>query len=237
MKFVFNAGSFPKWDREAIFAKAADLGYQAVEADYSSAFAQGLFTPEAEKDLKKRDLVFSALLSPCVFEGTDSFEKNLEILKECLIPARAFNIPYIKIRGDSADEPGGDVEIAYVAENLRELSEFMEKETVSLLIESNGVFSDSFLLKDVLDIISRDKIGVCWNVYNTYNFCLEPLPESYSMLKRHLRYVCAADSPPKDGAGGKNDSELFSLLKTNGFKGFVSFSPLVFGENLLDLNK
>lgn len=228
MKFAFSTLSYPQMPWHELVDTAHKLGYASMDIDKPEHL-----TAENMALLDKYAMSVSCLATSCVFSDPDEFSSQIQQLKTCVELADQYQIPYLKIAGDANQEPDEDLDIAYVAENLMELSKFINDKDVTVLLDSNGVFSDSCLLEELLDVISQSKLGIYWNSHNTYRFCLEPAKETYESVEKYLKYVHVQDSLISDtgdikfkmiGEGDIPLKNVFKVLHNSGYQGYLSFS-------------
>lgn len=239
MKFAFSTLGCPDWDWGEVVASAKDLGYDGIEI---RGIGQELYAPKSpyfspaqlentKARLKGLGLSIPCLSTACYLNEKENIEAHLAAGREYIDLAASLDTPYIRVMGDPNPQPDLDIDIAFVADNLRKLADYAQGKNVTVLLESNGVFADSNLLKEVLDVLNRPELGALWDVHHPYRFCLEPVEESYANLKPHLRHLHMKDSlmspegMPEYKMMGKGDipnAQVLELLQKDNFQGFVS---------------
>ena len=129
-----------------------------------------------------------------------------------------------------AQPHAGKVNIDFVIENLKKLAAFAEQKNVKLLIETNGVFADSRVMKNLLDAVDSKAVAVLWDVHHPFRFFNEKVEDTYELLKDYIEYVHVKDSVVIDGNikykmmgyGDVPVKKAITILKENGYKGYIS---------------
>ncbi|MEG1501276.1 MAG: sugar phosphate isomerase/epimerase family protein [Clostridiales bacterium] len=238
MKFAFSTLGCPSWEWREILAAAKDLGYDGIEirgigkelyAPHISYFCKENLTATKEK-LASLGLEIPCLTSACHLFNEDEREKHLQIGYDYIDLADNLGTPYIRVMGDLSPQPQAEVDIAFVRENLLVLADYAAKKSVTVLLESNGVFADSFLLRELMESLDHPQVGVLWDVHHPYRFCLEKVEDTYGNLKPYIRYLHMKDSVMENedveyrtmGAGDIPNKTVLRLLAKDNFAGYVS---------------
>ncbi len=238
MKFAFSTLGCPAWEWLEILATAKDLGYQGVEI---RGIGKELYAPRisyfqpaqldaTQAKLAQLGLTIPCLTSACFLFDKENQEEQLRTGREYIDLAHQLHTPYVRVMGDANPEPGEEIDVAFVCDNLAELADYAQDKDVTVLLESNGVFADSSLLREVMELLNRPQVGVLWDVHHPYRFCLEPVKETYAALQPYLRYLHMKDSVMTAngveyrmmGRGDVPNKEVLRLLAADHFEGFVS---------------
>lgn len=132
--------------------------------------------------------------------------------------------------GDRNPEPGKNVDLGLVAENLRKLDGYASGKGVKLLVETNGVLADSDRMLELLETAGCSNVGVLWDVHHPFRYFGEPVVKTWSALKDFIKFVHIKDSVVESGKirykmMGHGDipvREALLLMKDEGYQGFVS---------------
>ena len=132
--------------------------------------------------------------------------------------------------GDSKVEPGNNIDIEFVAHNLKILAEYASDKNVMVLIETNGDLADSRKMLRLLELADSSNIGVLWDIHHPFRFFGEPIEDTYKLLKEKIKFIHIKDSEVFNGnikyrMVGNGDvpvKEALLLLKKNNYNGFVS---------------
>ncbi len=239
MKFAFSTLGCPNWEWADVMAAAKDLGYDGVEIRgigqelYApkSPYFSAANLPKTKERLKELGLEIPCLSTACYLNDKENAAGHIKAGKEYIDLAFALGTPYIRVMGDPNPQPELEIDIAFVADGLLELADYATGKNVSVLLESNGIFSDSSLLGELLETLNHKELGVLWDVHHPYRFCLEPVEETYANLKPYIRHLHMKDSimaingMPEYKLMGKGDipnNKVLKILENDGFEGYVS---------------
>jgi sugar phosphate isomerase/epimerase len=147
--------------------------------------------------------------------------------------------PYIRIFG--GEIPAG-LEVSgvidYIAEALDECTEFVEKEKMRsmILLETQGPFSHSKYVSEVMSQVFSKKLGVLWDVVHPIRV-LESVDDTYDTICDYVRHIHVrdrafnddrtrlADCEPGDGFVPMN--KIVDLLKVGNFRGYLSLEVVL----------
>jgi sugar phosphate isomerase/epimerase len=238
MKISFSTLGCPEWSWDDMVVTAKDVGFDGIEI---RGIENELFVPKAKpflesnlqntKDrLKKLKLSIPCLTSACYLYDKANIFTYLKEGKEYIDLAEKLEVPYIRVLGDRNPEPDLETDFDFVAENLSILSEYAENKNVKLLIETNGIFSDSDLMLKLVNKLGSGRVGVLWDIHHPFRFYNEPVEKTYNTLKEYIKFVHIKDSLIENGKikykmmghGDVPVKEAILLLKQNNFEGFVS---------------
>ena len=186
---------------------------------------------ETKAQLKKLKLEICCLSSGCALRFADKRDENIEELKKYIALAKELGTPCIRVLGDLTAEPTTDFDDMNVIEPMRILAPIAEEAGVMLLIETNGVYSDTARLADVLAQIASDNVAALWDFNHPYRFNGETPETTIKNLGMFIKHVHIKDSVTVDGKTSYRlmgegdmpiDKMMFALTSIN-YEGFVSF--------------
>lgn len=238
MKICFSTLGCPDWSWKDIISTAKDFGYDGLEI---RGISNEMYVPRIKEfstpyihqtldTLERLGLEIPCLTSACYIYNRDDLDKNIEDAKQYIDKAQELNVPYVRVLGDKAPEPGKDIDVNVVRESLMKLGKYAGDKNVVVLIETNGVFSDSAILKKLLDDVNSKNVGVIWDIHHPYRFMNESVEQTYNNLKDYIKHIHIKDSIKENGRIkykmlGQGDipiKESLTLLKQGNFKGFIS---------------
>lgn len=237
MKLSFSTLGCPLWSWKDIVSTAKDLNLDGIEI---RGIGKTMFAPDipefspvlCEKTLARlRELglcipiLSSGAALAKVQKAQDSF---LEAIAYIDLAAQ-LDVPYVRVM--ATDEPQftqGDFALA--AGLYRQLCAYGAQKNVTPLMETNGMLSDSALMRDFLADAGHENSGVLWDIHHTVRYAEEAPVVTVAALGDVIRHVHVKDSAV---SGGKMQYTLLGygtialedsvkLLKAIGYGGFVS---------------
>ena len=123
----------------------------------------------------------------------------------------------------------GTADIKLCETQYKEVCEYGKSKNVIPLMETNGIFANTKLLRDFLDKIV-DNCGALWDIHHPYRFNDEKIEESVNNLGSYIYHVHLKDSIIEKGSvkykmmgfGDIPVDEAISLLKNNNYRGYCS---------------
>lgn len=237
MKISFSTLGCPDWTFNEILATAKDLSYDGVEI---RGIRNEMYVPRiknfSEKNikttlnqLKEKQIKISCLTSSCFLFDEDR-ERYLKEGKEYIDAASLLGVAYVRVLGDKDPEPSKEINIDLVMNMLLELANYSIDKNVVLLLETNGVFANTKLIKDVLDELNHPNIGVLWDIHHPFRYFDESISTSYRRIKKYLKHVHIKDSKLDNGKikycllgeGEIPVKDSLTILNKDGYDGFVS---------------
>lgn len=239
MKLSFSTLACPDFTWSEIYSMTKDFGLDGIEirglGKELSAIHAIPFTPEKIDStiakLAELNLVIPCLSSGCALKFKDKEKENVKELEEYISLASKLSAPFVRVLADLEPRPSGEVDDSYVASMLKVLAEKAQKAKVTLLVESNGVYSDTSRLRALLDSVASDSVAALWDVNHPYRFANETPEQTVSNLGSLIRYVHVKDSVVAPdgtvryklfGEGDMPFPRIFDALKSIGYDGFVS---------------
>ena len=238
MKLAFSTLGCPDFDWSDIYSMAKDFGFQGIEmrglgdnifSIYARPFKKENLAKTVET-LKKRHLEIPCLSSGCALKYADRLDDTIEELKSYIDLAAKLGTPFIRVLADRHAHPEGEVDDKAILDAINRLIPYAEQHNVTLLIETNGVYSDTKRLRDLLDQITSDNVAALWDIHHPYRFNNESPEETLRNLGAYIKYIHIKDSRMVDGKVkyeliGEGDlpieSAMFALRSIN-YEGFIS---------------
>ncbi len=240
MKFSFSTLACPEYSFSDIYAMASDLGFDGIEVrglgdDIFDGMHNMPFAPQnlpaTVKKLDSLGLEISCLSSGCCISDAAKAEENAKIIKEYLAAAKALGTKFVRVLGDDSPEPTGEVDDSEVLRQLNALIPFAEEAGVTLLVETNGVYSDTARLKALLDAVRSDNAAALWDFHHPYRFAHESPETTVQNLGMYIAYVHCKDSvmTPEGridyrlmGEGDMPIPEMINALGSINYEGYIT---------------
>lgn len=238
MKFAFSTLGCPDWSWSEVLSTAKDLEYDGIEF---RGLEHQLHVPKAlpflkenilktKKRLEDLHLEIPCLTSSCYLFDKENIDQHIQNAKEYIDTASLLNIPYIRVLGDLNPDIGDEIDINFVKKNLLQLANYAKDHNVTLLLETNGVFADSQIMKKTMEDLNHSNIAVLWDIHHPYRFMNEEFSTTYTLLKPWIQYIHVKDSIIENdavaykiiGAGDIPIGELIHLLYNGGYTGYLS---------------
>ena len=208
MKISFSTLGCPDFSWTDIYSLAKDFGFQGVEIrglEGEDIFTSRAvpFRPEnlqATKSLLKRlRLEICCFSAGCELRYAERREENAAEIRRYIALASALDTPYIRVLCEQGEAPTTDFDDNVVIEQLKELAPEAEAAGVMLLLETNGAYSDTARLADVLARIGHDSVAAVWDFNHPYRFNNE-LPETtINNLGAYIKHIHIKDSVVENG--------------------------------------
>ena len=243
MKLSFSTLGCPDFSWSDIYSMAKDLGFSGIEmrglgGNIFSVHAAP-FKPEnlaeTRAQLKRLKLEICCLSSGCALRFGERHAETIAELKEYIALAEALGTPYIRILGDLTAEPTTDFDDELVIGPMKELAPIAEAAGVTLLIETNGVYSHTDRLADVLARIGSDSVAALWDLNHPYRFGGEDPATTVKNLGAYIKHTHIKDSVVNaDGSisyriMGEGDLPVDSFmqaLRSVNYEGYISLEWL-----------
>ena len=242
MKLSFSTLGCPDFDWSDIYSVAKDFGFDGIEmrglgdkifSVHAKPFSkEGL--PGTLKLLKKLKLEIPCLSSGCCLTDKEKAEENQKELKEYIDLAAKLGSSYIRILGDYTAEPRAEVDDEFVLEQLKRLIPYAEERGVTLLLETNGVYTDTARLARLLARAQSDYVGALWDVHHPFRFAGEAPEKTVQNLGAFIKFTHFKDSVMQDGKVcyrmmGEGDlpiDEIMLALSSINYEGYLSLEWL-----------
>ncbi|MBD5114153.1 MAG: AMP-binding protein [Ruminococcaceae bacterium] len=238
MKISFSTLACPDFEWSDIYSMAKDFNFDGIEirglgADIFSVKSNPFTEPQLPNTvakLNKLNLEIPCLSSGACLKFFDKSEENQKEIAEYARLANKLGASYIRILADLEPYPEEDIDDEKIVAELKKLVPIAEEYNVTLLVETNGVYSDTKRLKNLLDKTESRKIAALWDMHHPYRFANESPEETVANLGEHIKYVHTKDSVSVNGKieyklMGEGDMpirEMLEALKSIGYNGYVS---------------
>ena len=238
MKIAFSTLACPGFSWTDIYSMAKDIGFDGIEVrglfdDTSRVFSAEKIDKTHEK-LLRLGLTVPCLSTGCALKYAADKEKHDEIIAEVsqyIEIARKLGTPYLRILGDRKPMPEGEVDDNVVISMLRELIELVKDTDITLLVETNGVYSDTARLRRLLDTVGSSKCAALWDMHHPYRFAGEYPEDTVANLGEYIKYVHIKDSVMTNdgkveyrlmGEGDIPAKDMINELREIGYNGYIS---------------
>ena len=235
MEFSFSTLGCPRWTLSEIITAAKDLGYGGIEL---RGLGDDIFLPDAavfQNGGKGAGDIFASrgLKIPCISTECELHRNSPDLeskISAYISLAAALACPYIRVMGDSGPDGEGNVDVALVRSNLKAFAAMAEKQGVCLLLETNGIFSQSALLAETVRYAGSEGAAALWDINHPVRYANEAPEVTAENLKGLVRHMHVKDTAVEDGQivykmfgkGTLPIVPIFRLMKDQGYQGFVS---------------
>jgi fatty-acyl-CoA synthase len=233
MKLSFSTKGW-NCDWNTFCEKAVENGFDGIEIHniHHSAFTEKTAVFDRKmlrataRNLQQMKLQISCIDSICDICSCDNDTARKEITA-CIEAASVLRVPYVRLR--VAD---GDADTIY--ENAKALLSTLlpmaEAVDVTLLIETAGVFSNTTLLKQLLNSFANDHLAALWDMYHTFYDGAETPEQTVKALGAYIRHVHIKDAQRTEngfeycliGEGELPLPDLMIALRSINYDGFMS---------------
>ncbi len=237
MKLSFSTKGWHGYLWEDFVKIADEQGFNGIELhnvnNPSFTEKNGAFYMDSAKSTV-RNLYEKNLRIPCIdtLKNPASSEERDDFLKElekALEIASTLHIPYVRIK---ATDTGADYETqkAEIISVLTDIIPKAEKENVTIIIETSGLFADTQKLLDVLNTFSCDSLAALWDLYSPYFLNGEEPEATIKNLGAYVKHVHIKDAVKTDddtefcliGEGEYPIEEAVLALTSINYNGFAS---------------
>ncbi len=238
MKTAFSTLACPDYDFKDVYSMAADLGFDGIEVrglgldlfDRNTLPFSEEHLPSTAAKLRSLGLEISCFSSGTVLSDASRREQNLAEAKAYIRVAAALGTQYIRVLGDATVDPVSDVDDAELVRQLNELLPYAQEAGVTVLVETNGAYSDTARLASVLNQCHSEAVGALWDIHHPYRYHGESPEQTVQNLGMYIRYVHVKDSVSENGAiryrmMGEGDMplpEMMDALRSINYEGFIS---------------
>ena len=239
MKIAFSTLACPRYTWKEIYSMAKDLRFDGIEI---RGLGQDIFAvralpftdkalPATIKTLNTLGLSIPCFSSACCLKYAERQEANKSEIISYIKLASRLKTPYIRILADRDVAPEGDVvDDALIVKQLRDLAPVAAEHGVSLLVESNGVYSDTVRLCHLLQQVASDSVAALWDMHHPYRIAGESPEQTVQNLGAFIKYVHIKDSIIQNGETeyrllGEGDlpiADMMNALKSINYDGYVS---------------
>ncbi|MBQ7600334.1 MAG: AMP-binding protein [Clostridia bacterium] len=240
MKISFSTLGCPDFSWIDICSMAKDFGFQGIEIRGLSGedifkLHKSPFKPEnieaTREQLKRQKLEISCFSTGCSLGYRDRRDDNMREIRKYIDLARYFKVPYVRVLGEPSAEPEMQVDDDFVVEQMKDLAPIAEEAGVIILLETNGVYSDTARLSDVLARVGSDNVAALWDFNHPFRFNGEMPQTTINNLGAYIKHIHIKDSVVEDGKliyklVGEGDlppmADYMKALLSLNYEGYVS---------------
>ena len=238
MKLGVSTSCCYDWDFDIIYTSAKDLGYNGIEirkladsvyAPRMKPFREAVIATTIQK-LVAIGIEIPLLASSAVVGKEGLVEESIAEVEAYTTLAEKLKTQYVRVlAGTRPDDYDCDFEL--LVDTLSEMCDIAARRDVSILVETNSIFSDATLLREMLDIVKKPNLGVLWDINYPYRYFNESPKATVDILKENIKFVHIKDSVAKGdgveyrlmGHGDLPIGEVITALGTIGYTGYLSF--------------
>ena len=226
MKLSFSTRGWPGFSFEEMLDTASDMGFSGVEVynlhSFDSLTEKGAPFHKYNTALTARKLREKQLSIPCFDTSCDisSDISAVDTVIGLMVIARNANVPYVVVCALKDDEDA--VRLA-----LSELLKKAEQLSVSILVKTSGIYSDTSRLRSLLESFASDRLAALWDVHHTYRDSGESSDDTIKNLGAYVCHVHVRDSDEKGnyqliGEGSLPISDVMRALSSVNYDAFIS---------------
>ena len=235
MKFAFSTLGCPDWTFNEIISTAVDLGFDGVEIrgienEVFAPFAKPFLGANIDKTIEflKEKHTDISMLSTGVVLGKD---RNAAISEATAYIDLADKLKVKFIRVMITDKPYPEnTDIALAEGTYKEICRYAKSKNVTPLIETNGILSDSKVMKEFIENTNCENGGVLWDIHHPYRYFNETLEQTFENIGKYVKYVHVKDSVMNNdkvqykmiGQGDVPVLGAIKLLKEKGYDSYVT---------------
>ena len=227
MKLSFSTRGWTSLGWDEVLQDACEMRFQGIEV-YNALRCPYLMEPGGpfhryREMATARDLRERRLSIPCFDSSNDISADDPDMLDEVrslIRLASDMRSPYVCVFARNMAD-------GVIRDNLGKLIRSARECGVTILIKTSGVFSDTSLLRSLLDEFACDQLAVLWDVHHPYRDCGESPVDSIKHLGAYVRHVHLRDSGDDGrytliGEGSFPVDEVMGALSSIDYDGFVS---------------
>jgi sugar phosphate isomerase/epimerase len=245
MKLSFSTLGAPDWSMDDVLKYGKQYGFDGVgfrglkgQMDHTRIPE---FLPENRKaTLKKfRDagLDIMMMLSGAKLVQRDKAErdKHLAEARANIDLAADMGAGLIRVFGGPIPaDVKKDEAYGWVVDSLKALGDYGAKKKVRVLLESHDDFTDTYVVREIMERANHQWVGVLWDVHHPYRTLRQTMKEAWNNVGKwtydtHFK-DSVIDATEKVGhrytligEGEVPNLEALQLLKDNGYKGYLTF--------------
>ncbi len=236
MKLSFSTKGWHGISFDGFCSAAEELGFKGIElhnihnplfTDKDGAFHD--YTAMAtRRKLYERKLELACIDTICDLSSEENEKETLDEIKACIDIAGNLKIPFVRVRAET--ERKGDGDFAFVKDMLERILPLAEYKGIVVLIETKGMFSNTAVLRDMLENFASDNLAALWNVSAAYQKSGETPNEIITNLGAYVKHVQLTDSRKTEngvehcliGEGELPLKDVMLALRSVNFDGYIS---------------
>lgn len=200
MKFSFSTKGWHNISFEEFCDVACDIKFEGIElhniynplfTDKNGAFHEHT-APSTIRKLYEKKLSIPCIDTICDIADEDKSNTSLEEISACIDIAKRLKIPFVRLHAGLAK----DVEKATncVINIIEKSIEKAEENGVALLLETSGIFSNTALLRDVLERFASDSLAALLDMYSAFFVGREDAEQIIKNLGAYIKHVHIRDA-------------------------------------------
>ncbi len=229
MRLSFSIKGFNEFSFEKLLGISKEMGFSGIEIDSGFpefANKKDLFAKE-NISLLLRDLRNNNITPVCL----DIATKDIGKIDEYFDTAQAIRAPFIALHFEKGSDIAYSAEI--IEKNLPKAIEY----GVCLLITTDGAFSSTKSLCELLDEFASDNLGALWSCHSTYFDAGETPAQTIENLGAYIKNVHITDLDSEGnftviGEGNLPVSSVIGALSSVDYDGFISLVWDISGANV-----
>ncbi len=234
MKLSFSTKGWHGKDFGTFLELAKDLRFSGVELHNIKnplfTASDSPFAPHATAATLRKlyEMQLSIPCLDCLCDPADPEGENAskEEVSAAITHAGNLRIPYLRIH--AAVHNDGDS--ARVEAFLEWALPLAEREGVTLLLETSGLFSDTAALRQTLDSFASDSLAALWDMYSTFFLGGEEPETTIEHLGAYVKHIHIKDAEESEngfayclmGEGALPVDRLIGALRSVNYNGFLS---------------
>ena len=236
MKFSFSTKGWHNISFEEFCNIAKDLKFEGIElhniynplfTDKDGAFHDYTAAATVRK-LYEKKLSIPCIDTICNIGDINQKDKCIEEIYSCIEIAHNLHIPYVRLHAGMAEktEEATETVVSIIEETLSKA----EEQGTTLLLETSGIFSNTELLRDVLERFASDSLAALLDMYSAFFIGKEDAEQIIKNLGAYIRHVHIRDAQKIEGKyehcligeGELPISDMMLALRSVNYDGFFS---------------
>ncbi len=227
MKLSFSTRGWNKLGWDDIIASACEMHFGGIEVYnvYKTTGMTDVAGPFHDYSLVRsyRELREKKLNIPCFDTSNDisaADDAMVDEMKRTICLASDMHSPYVCVfaRENNAET---------IRRNLNVLIPVASEKNITILIKTSGIYTDTALLRDLLNEFACDQLAVLWDVHHPYRHNGETPAQSIKNLGAYVKHVHLRDSDDADtynliGEGNFPIKQVMDALQSIDYDGFLS---------------
>lgn len=231
MKLAFSTKGWHQKSFEDFCGIAEDLKFGGIEIHniHGSMFTDkdGAFHDYAAaatvRKLYERKLQIPCVDALCDPGDPDARDSSIKEIKDCIEVAENLRAPYVRVKAESGDA-------AAVKAVLDAVVPAAEKNGITVLLETSGLFCNTAVLREMLDSFACDSLAALWDMYSTALIGGEQPEETIKNLGAYAKHVHIKDAVKTGngfeycliGEGQLPIDEMILALRSVNYDGYLS---------------
>lgn len=238
MKVGFTTLGCPDWEwvrvlQEAVAMKYDGLELRGVNGELNLPRAKPFLRQNlaaTKRQLQELGLEVCCLGTSARFHEKETLDDNLALAKSHIDLAAELGAPFVRVFGDKISSAVERSQIVdQVANSLIQLADYAQSTGVKVVLETHGDFSRSADILEIMKQVSREEVGVLWDMHHPYRFFGEQPEETWQNISGYILHTHIKDSigTKEDfhycliGEGDLPLRQCLQLLKNNGYDNWL----------------